>query len=179
MNDFDALMGQLDPAMVVVTTVNERERAGCLVGFHSQAGIEPNALAVWLSKANHTYRVATLAEVFAVHFLTHDDVELARLFGTVSGDEVDKLEQCAWQPALDGVPVLTGCANRVIGRKRALLQTEAADHVCLILEPVSAEYGGEFRPLRLSQVAHLRAGHDVDERPAPTTTRAEERPAPS
>lgn len=175
MNSFGALMGQLDPAMVVVTTVNERERAGCLVGFHSQAGIAPTSLAVWISKANHTFRVATVARVFAVHFLARDDIELAELFGTLSGDDLDKFERCSWHPGLDGVPVLDDCGQHVIGRKSALLET-ATDHVCLILEPVSAEYGGEFTPLRLSQVAHLRPGHEAEERPAPATTRADEEP---
>jgi flavin reductase (DIM6/NTAB) family NADH-FMN oxidoreductase RutF len=170
---FDAIMARLDSPMAIVTTASDENHAGCLVGFHSQSGIEPSSLSVWLSKANHTFRVAVFAEVFAVHFLTQDDMEVAELFGTLSGDDVDKFERCRWTPGPEGVPLLDDCANRAIGRKVALLDTQA-DHVCLVLDPVEATYGGEFDPLRLSQVAHLRAGHEAEERHEPADTRAED-----
>ena len=38
---FDRLMADADPAMIVLTTAAAGERAGCLVGFHSQISIEP------------------------------------------------------------------------------------------------------------------------------------------
>jgi len=67
------LTSQLDGPLVVVTVTNGRERGGCVVGFHCQCSIEPGRFAIWLSKANHTYRVALQDERFAVHFLTEDD----------------------------------------------------------------------------------------------------------
>ena len=170
-DDFDAIMRRLDSPMAIVTTASDEDRAGCLIGFHTQSGIEPNSLSVWLSKANHTFRVAVFAEVFAVHFLREDDMDLAELFGTLSGDDVDKFERCAWTDGRDGVPLLDDCANRAIGRKVALLDTHA-DHVCLVLDPIEATYGGEFEPLRLSQVAHLEAGHEAEERPEPAQTKS-------
>ncbi len=169
---FDSIMASLDAPMAVVTTASEHERAGCLVGFHSQSGIEPTSLSVWLSKANHTFRVATFAQTFAVHFLTRHDFDVAERFGTVSGDETDKFAECAWQEGPDGVPLLDACPNRVVGRKVAVLDTHA-DHVCLVLDPIGAEAAGDFDPLRLSDVAHLRPGHEAPERPEPPTTTAE------
>ena len=170
-DQFDAIMARLDSPMAIVTTASDQDRAGCLVGFHTQSGIAPSSLSVWLSKANHTFRVAVFAEVFAVHFLGQDDMELAELFGTVSGDDADKFERCSWSSGPDEVPLLDGCGNRAVGRKIALLDTQA-DHVCLVLDPVEATYGGEFEPLRLSQVAHLRAGHEAEERHEPADTRS-------
>ena len=38
---FDSLMASTDPPLIVVTTVAEDERAGCLVGFHAQSSIDP------------------------------------------------------------------------------------------------------------------------------------------
>lgn len=166
---FDQLMAQLDSPMAVVTTTTDQERAGCLVGFHSQSGMEPNSLSVWLSKANHTFRVATFADIFAVHFLTEANGDLAELFGAHSGDDIDKFTRCGWQPGPDAVPLLDDCANRVVGRKVALLDTRA-DHVCLVLDPVDATVTERFEPLRLSAVVHLRAGHDAEERPEPADT---------
>jgi flavin reductase (DIM6/NTAB) family NADH-FMN oxidoreductase RutF len=168
---FDAIMAQVDPPLVVVTTTNGRERAGCVVGFHAQSGIEPHSLSVWLSKANHTFRVATTADLFAVHFLTAADRESAELFGTNTGDEVDKFERCRWEPGPDGVPLLDDCPNRVVGRKIAVLDT-GDDHVCLVLHPVDASYAGEFTPLCVSDVSDLDAGHEAEERPEPTDARA-------
>jgi len=57
-HDFNSLMAALDCPLIVVTTADERERAGCLVEFHAQSSIEPQRYCVWLSKANYTYRVA-------------------------------------------------------------------------------------------------------------------------
>ena len=38
---FDDLMVSTDAALIVVTTTAENERAGCLVGFHSQSSMSP------------------------------------------------------------------------------------------------------------------------------------------
>ena len=171
---FDAIMARVDPPLVVVTTTNGRERAGCVVGFHAQSGIDPHSLSVWLSKANHTFRVGTTADLFAVHFLTIADRETAELFGTTTGDEVDKFERCGWQPGPDEVPLLDACPNRVVGRKVALLDT-GDDHVCLVLHPVEASHAGEFTPLRVSDAGGLDAGHEAEERPEPADARAPDR----
>src|SRR5712672_2014870 len=91
----DALTSELDYPMVIVTTVADGERSGCLVGFHSQCSIHPARWALWVSKANHTYGVALRATRLAVHFPSVDDVDLAELFGEETGDEVDKFARCA------------------------------------------------------------------------------------
>ena len=39
-------------------------------------------------------------------------------------------------------------------------------------KPVTAQTAGPFRPLRLSQAGHLKAGHGAEERPEPPTERA-------
>lgn len=167
---FDEIMTWSDPVMVIVTTTNGRERAGCLVGFHAQSGMEPSGLSVWLSKANHTFRVAVFAPTLAVHFPAAGDLALATTFGTLSGDEHDKFARCEWHPGTDGVPLLDGCPNRIVARKAALLDT-TSDHVCVVLDPVESQFPDRSPPLRLSDVIHLRAGHDAEERPKPATTR--------
>lgn len=169
---FGELVAQLDPAMAVVTTSSRQERAGCLIGFHAQCSIEPNRYVVWLSKANHTLRVGVHARHFAVHFLGQSDLELARLFGTTSGDEVDKFAHCDWSSGATGVPLLRSCPNWFTGDKVALLD-EGSDHVCVVLQPTAVATTAGLQPLRLSQVAHLRPGHEAEERPRPPTERAQ------
>jgi flavin reductase (DIM6/NTAB) family NADH-FMN oxidoreductase RutF len=166
-----SLLSPLDPAMVVVTTVAGDERAGCLVGFHAQCSIDPERYVVWLSKANHTSRVGLRASVFGVHLLDRSQRHLAELFGTTSGDDLDKFSRCAWSAGPDGVPLLDDCPHRFAGRRIALLD-EGSDHVCLVVEPVEVSTGGALDPLRLSDVQDLDPGHGAEERPLPPTERA-------
>ncbi len=169
--EFSRLAAGLDPAMAIVTTEDGGERAGCLVGFHAQCSITPVRYAVWLSKANHTHRIALRASAFAVHFLDRNHRSLAELFGTTTGDDIDKFEHCAWVPSPDGVPLLSDCSNRIVGQRAAMLD-EGSDHICLVLASIEAEVATPFTAMRLSDVQDLRPGHDVDERPVPPTERA-------
>jgi flavin reductase (DIM6/NTAB) family NADH-FMN oxidoreductase RutF len=159
---FDAWVAELDPAMVVVTTASPDERSGCLVGFHGQASIDPPRYAVWLSKANRTYRVLWAAEHVAVHLLDVGDRDLAELFGSETGDEIDKFARCDWEPGPDGVPLLVRCPHRFVGRRASLLD-DGGDHVCLVLEPLEASTGDGIDPLRLSAVADLEPGHAAED----------------
>ena len=162
---FAEVMGSLDTSMAIVTTVSldGRTRAGCLIGFHAQCSIDPPRYVVWLSKANHTYRVGSLAMRFAVHWLADDDLDLAEHFGTLTGNDVDKFADVPWTDAGDGLPVLERVANRLLARRHTLVD-DGSDHVCLVLHPTEVVSGGPFRPLRFSAVQHLEAGHAAEER---------------
>lgn len=168
---FAALVGHVDPAMAIVTSAIDGEKAGCLIGFHAQCSIEPNRYAIWLSKANRTYRVSLFGDVIAVHFPTADDFDLAELFGGNTGDDIDKFERCDWHEGPDGVPLIDRLPHRFVGRRRAVLE-EGGDHVCMIIEPDVVESGGPFTPLRLSDVTSISPGHEADERPVPPTLAA-------
>lgn len=161
---FDALLGELDPPMVIVTTAIDDLRAGCLVGFHAQCSIEPRRYAIWLSKANHTVRVALHAEHLAVHFLTQEDSDLAALFGTTTGTETDKFAECDWTEGPGGVPLLDRCPHWVVLRRTGVLD-EGSDHFCFLGEPIDIGATTPFSPLRLSDVEDLDPGHEADERP--------------
>jgi flavin reductase (DIM6/NTAB) family NADH-FMN oxidoreductase RutF len=167
---FDGLMSSLDPPLVVVTTAVGDERGGCLVGFHAQSGIDPGRYCLWLSKANHTYRLALRSTHLAVHFLTEDQLSLAELFGTLSGDDVDKFEALSTETGTGQTPLLVDAPHRLLVRRVALLD-EGSDHVCVTTEPVVAETTGSFRPLRLSAAVDLVPGHDNEERNSPPTER--------
>lgn len=158
---FDALVSGADGGLVVVTAADGGERAGCLVGFHTQSSIDPRRYAVWLSTANRTYRVGVRAEHLAVHFLTADDRAVAERFGGRTGDDTDKFAGVRLAAGPRGVPVLAACRHVLVGR-RVSLHDDGGDHVCVTLEPVAARCDGPFVPLRLSQVADLAPGHEAD-----------------
>jgi flavin reductase (DIM6/NTAB) family NADH-FMN oxidoreductase RutF len=168
---FAAVSASLDPPMIIVTAAEGREQAGCLVGFHSQASIDPLRYCVWLSKANHTYRVAQRSSHLAIHFLSRDGLALAERFGTLTGDRTDKFAGLRTTEAAGHVPVLADCPRWLLARRHTILD-DGGDHVCVVTEPVSVHSPGRFEPLRLSQVAHLEPGHGNEERHHPPTERA-------
>lgn len=168
---FDDLTGATDAAMLIVTTADGDERGGCLVGFHSQSSIDPPRYAVWLSKANHTYRLALRATHLGLHFLGEEHHDLAAHFGALSGDDTDKFAGLAVAIGPHGVPLLLEVPGRLVVRRLALLD-EGGDHVCLTTEPVRAEGDAPSAPLRLSACADIDPGHDNEERHRPPTERA-------
>jgi len=67
---FSTIVGRLDYPMFVATTIGAGgERAGCLVGFATQASIDPQRFLVCISDKNRTYRIAREADVLAVHLV--------------------------------------------------------------------------------------------------------------
>ena len=160
---FGTLMSSTDSPLVVLTTTAEDARAGCLIGFHTQSSITPEHYCVWLSKANHTYRVGLRASHFAVHFLTEDDVAVAERFGTLSGEDTDKFQGLAYDHDEHGVPLLSTCPNRMLLERIALLD-DGGDHVCLTTRVRSARSEGPFTPLCVSSAVHLVPGHSSQER---------------
>jgi flavin reductase (DIM6/NTAB) family NADH-FMN oxidoreductase RutF len=152
-------LAELDYPMFIVTTVDPQtgERAGCLIGFASQCSIEPDRFVVWLSEHNHTYRVAHHAQLLAVHSLTRGQHDLAVLFATRTGDEVDKFARCDWEPGPSGVPILTGCPHWFVGT--ILDRVVWGNHTGFLLDPVQSHGRRQGPPLMFSDVRDLRAGH--------------------
>lgn len=161
MDAFDRIAGLLNYPMFVVTTRVGDERAGCLVGFASQVSIHPPRFLVGLSKRNHTYRTAALgATHLAVHLLTLDQVGLARLFGSQTGDEVDKFAQCAWSDGPEGMPILSGAAAWFVGT--VLGRHDLGDHVGHLTEPVAGRAPDSLgRLVTFADVRDLEPGHEA------------------
>jgi flavin reductase (DIM6/NTAB) family NADH-FMN oxidoreductase RutF len=154
---FGALSAALDYPMYVVTAAAGDERAGCLVGFATQCSMEPVRFAVFLSRRNRTSRVAQRSDVLAVHVLGADQRALAELFGTRTGDDVDKFARCRWTPGLEGVPLLADCPNRLVGR--VVGQVDGGDHLGFVLDVVEASAADAGPPLMFQQVRDLEPGH--------------------
>lgn len=158
---FDDMVSAIDYPMYVVTTAAEGERAGCLVGFATQASIHPPRFLVGISRANHTFGVAAKADHLAVHLISREHLALAERFGSTTGDEVDKFAGCRWFEGPDGLPILTDSDIWFAGR--ILERFDIGDHVGHLLEPV----GGEVRTGNVDRYAwvsfadtrHLDPGH--------------------
>ena len=155
---FTSLVGELDYPMFIVTTVaGDGERSGCLIGFATQISISPPRFLVGLSEKNHTYRVAQRAEYVAVHFVPADGEAIAELFGSETGDEVDKFARCAWHEGPAGLPILDDLPNWFAGHIRE--RVPAGDHDALILEPIAAEREAEEQELTFHRAKRIEPGH--------------------
>lgn len=159
MANFDDLVGRLDYPMLIVTATDGHRRAGCLVGFASQCGIDPPRYMVWLSKNNYTYTVAKASDRLAVHVPAPGNRALVELFGTVTGFEVDKFTRCAWHDGPDGLPLLTDCPQWFVGR--VLSRHDTGDHEGVLLEPVDVGEGAGLGQLGFQVVRDLDAGNEA------------------
>ena len=164
-DDFDGFVTQLDNSLVVVTTASDDQLAGCVVGFHTQCSIAPQRYAVWISKANLTYRVSLFATHLAVHLLADADRALLQLFGGTTGDRTEKFALCDWSPGPGGVPLLGSCRTRAV-LEIASRWDDGSDHACFVGTPILAEWAAAT-PLRVSQSGQTEAGHEATERSTP------------
>ncbi len=153
---FDHIVSNSSYPMYIVTATGEH-RAGCLVGFASQASITPRRFLVMLSKANHTYRVAQRVHHLAVHFLGAADRDLAALFGEETGDDTDKFARCEWQVGPEGTTIVPASCGWAVGR--IIERVDTGDHVGHLMELVEARVGRDGPPLTSRHVSDMEPGH--------------------
>jgi flavin reductase (DIM6/NTAB) family NADH-FMN oxidoreductase RutF len=153
------LVSALDYPMFIVTATDGRERAGCLVGFATQCSIDPPRFLVCLSDKNRTFRVAQGAAVLVVHLVPAQAGALAELFGSQTGDEIDKFARCSWHPGPEGAPVLDDCENWFAGR--ILERIPAGDHCAMLLDPFEARSAAGERPFSFHRARRLEPGHEA------------------
>lgn len=155
---FHSLVGGIDYPMFVVTARDDDGPSGCLVGFLTQGSIDPPRLVVLISKANHTYGVATHTSQLVVHFLHEGNLELARLFGEETGDQVDKFDRWDWESVSGvGPPVLKGTRGWVAGQ--VLDRMDAGDHVAHVVSVERARVDGPPGQLPFHLVRGFSPGH--------------------
>jgi flavin reductase (DIM6/NTAB) family NADH-FMN oxidoreductase RutF len=144
--------------MFIVTAAVGEERAGCLVGFTTQCSIHPPRFLVCISDKNRTFGVARRADLLVVHLVPSDATDLAELFGSETGDEIDKFARCGWSPGPGGAPVLAGCGNWFAGR--ILDRRPAGDHWVFLLDPVDGASDERQRPFTFHRARRIPPGHE-------------------
>jgi flavin reductase (DIM6/NTAB) family NADH-FMN oxidoreductase RutF len=156
---FEKLVARLDYPVFIATTISGGEPSGCVVGFATQASIDPARFLVCISDKNHTYRALQGADAMAVHVVPPGGRALVELFGSETGDEVDKFERCDWHEGPEGLPLLDACeawfAGRILERHRF------GDHVGHLIEPFAAEVGEDGGFFPFSEAKDLEPGHEA------------------
>lgn len=154
---FHTLVSDLDYPMFIVTVAAAGDRDGCLVGFVTQASIDPPRLLVMLSKSNRTGRLARAADSLVVHFLHENNKDLAKLFGEETGDNLDKFDACEWHDGPFKGPTLVDTRGWAAGS--ILDRLDSGDHVAHLLdiEAVSVDLTGP--QLGFQCVRNMEPGH--------------------
>jgi flavin reductase (DIM6/NTAB) family NADH-FMN oxidoreductase RutF len=154
----DRWVGEIDYPMYIATVAGEGGRAGCLVGFSTQCSIEPVRFLVCLSDKNRTYRVARGADALALHLVPAGADDLVDLFGSHSGDELDKFERCAWHTGPGGLPVLDDCPNWFAAT--ILERLPAGDHCAFLVEPFAAGASADPSQFDFHRAKRFEPGHE-------------------
>jgi len=156
--DLSAYLDRIDyPYYVVTVRSDDAAMSGCLVGFVTQSSISPPNFLVCISKVNHTFGVAEHASGMGLHLLGNDQVELARLFGEETGDEIDKFAACDWRLGSTGAPMLVDSAVSLEGH--ILGHFSAGDHEAFLVRGVRAVAGANQGLLMLRNGPRLHPGH--------------------
>lgn len=146
--------------MFVVTTRADGHASGCLVGFATQTSLDPPRFLVGMSRRNHTYQVALRSGHLAVHVVSRRNIGLARLFGSQTGDQIDKFEQCGWHSGPEGMPILDDAVGWFVGK--TLDRIDVGDHVGYLLEPVAGYAPDRADDLvGFSDVTDIEPGHEA------------------
>ena len=155
----DRLEAKADVPLAIVTAAASGERAGCVVGYWTRCSIDPPRFLVCISKANHTFKPAMRSEWLVLHLVPRTSVEIVRLFGSETGDEIDKFSHCEWSPGPGGVPILAACPTHVVCR--VLERVDSGDHVTLLTEPEAVSTGPETEVFTRNMAAshHIEPGH--------------------
>lgn len=157
---FEELVGLLDYPMFVVTAHADGVAAGCLVGFASQTSINPPRFLIGLSKKNHTFRVAADATHLAVHVFDTEHIDVVELFGSQTGDKINKFDRCLWHFGPAQTPILDDAAAWFAGK--ILDRFSLGDHVGHLLEPIAGNPPHELEHwVSFSDVRQLEPGHEA------------------
>jgi flavin reductase (DIM6/NTAB) family NADH-FMN oxidoreductase RutF len=95
-----------------------------------------------------------------VHLLPRTHRDLARLFGSETGDRVDKFSRCEWREGPHGMPILNDAAGWFVGE--VLNRYDVGDHIGHLLEPVAGDAPEKFEQLvTFADVQDLDPGHEA------------------
>lgn len=127
------------PYYLLTVRAPDEEMSGCLAGFVTQCSIDPPNFVACISRLNHTLGVAMRSSAMGLHLLGDDQMDMARLFGEKTGDEVDKFTDVDWRIGPTGAPLLAEVSLALEGT--ILGHFSVGDHEAFLVRAVRAVAG--------------------------------------
>jgi flavin reductase (DIM6/NTAB) family NADH-FMN oxidoreductase RutF len=106
LSDIAALFHRLSYGVYVVGVAAGDRHGGFTAAWVMQTSFDPLLLALSINSNNASYELLHTGGGFTVNVLKREQLELARLFGTRSGRNQDKLAGIRWRPGRTGAPIL-------------------------------------------------------------------------
>ncbi len=145
------------PYYLLTVRAPDEEMSGCLAGFVTQCSIDPPNFIACISRLNHTLGVAMRSSAMGLHLLGEEQLDMARLFGEETGDEVDKFADVDWRIGTTGAPLLADVSLALEGG--ILGHFSVGDHEAFLVRAVRA-VGGPGRGLLTHRTSpQLHPGH--------------------
>lgn len=93
-----------------------------------------------------------------MHLVPRGAEALVRLFGSTTGDQVDKFDRCEWATGPGAVPLLAACPSRLVCR--VMDRVAAGDHLARLVEVEDADAGPEpVFTLSMAKAMAVQPGH--------------------
>ena len=127
------------PYYLLTVRAPDEEMSGCLAGFVTQCSIDPPNFVACISRLNHTLGVAMRSAAMGLHLLGDEQLDMARLFGEETGDEVDKFSDVDWRIGPTGAPLLAEVSLALEGT--ILGHFSVGDHEAFLVRAVRAVAG--------------------------------------
>ena len=110
--EIEALFRRVSLGVYVVGAAHDEQRDAFTAAWVMQASFDPPLLVLSIHPEHASYPLVTRSGAFTVNVLKRGQLELARLFGTRSGREHDKLAGIRWHPGRSGAPIRDTPRNR-------------------------------------------------------------------
>ena len=131
------LFRRLNAGVYVVGVAEGERRNAFTAAWLMQVSFDPLLLALSVNPGHASYPLLVAGGGFTVSVLSHDQLDLARHFGTRSGRETDKLAGIAWHPGRTGAPILVGAVAYL--ECRLTSRIPVGDHEIVIARPIAGE----------------------------------------
>ncbi len=92
--------------VAIVTTKYKEEVNGMTSAWIAQVSYSPTLIIVSIAHERYTHQLIQLSKVFALNFITSDQIKLAKFFGTKSGKNTNKFEGIKYSSLITGSPIL-------------------------------------------------------------------------
>jgi flavin reductase (DIM6/NTAB) family NADH-FMN oxidoreductase RutF len=141
---FKQVMSRFAAGVTVVTTLHGEVPIGVTATAFSSLSIEPPLVLVCIAKGLFTHETITASEVFAVNFLTNEQLHWGKLFAGMLPDTEDRFAEVEWFTKETGAPLLPG----VLAWVDCSLHTtyDGGDH-SIFVGQVEAAHASDGQPL--------------------------------
>jgi flavin reductase (DIM6/NTAB) family NADH-FMN oxidoreductase RutF len=127
---FRQVMGHFTTGVTVVTTKSQRKLVGLTVNSFTSISLNPPLVLICLNSASHTLPLFRESKIFAVNFLTAEQVDISRGFAVPSKERFEHFCHASYHLAATGAPILDDVLAFV--DTRLVAEYPGGDHVIFV-----------------------------------------------